>query len=133
MGMSKVNSENSRMSVHGSVLCWTARIASTVLSLIAVLYILSRAIWDSGWVVVPAAILVFVVSITPSMVAWWSHRIGGAFVLIICLLYTGTADVLAGEAAFVHIVLPFSVVWIASGILHLVVSWKERKLAQPGI
>ena len=121
------------MSVHGSVLCWTARIASTVLSLIAVSYILSRAIWDSGWVVVPAAILVFVVSITPSMVAWWSHRIGGAFVLIICLLYTGTADVLAGEAAFVHIVLPFSVVWIASGILHLVVSWKERKLAQPGI
>ena len=115
------------MTVHGSVLCWTARIATTLLSLVAVSYVLSaRAIWYSAWVTVPAATCVFVVSLIPSVVAWGSHRIGGAFVLVICLLYTEVAYDLADKAAFIHIVLPFSAIWVTSGILHLVVSCKER-------
>jgi hypothetical protein len=115
------------MSVHGSVLCWTARIASTVLSLLAVSYVLStRVKYDSAWDTIPSAICVFVLSVAPSLVAWWSHRFGGAFVLIVCIAYTEGASRLADRADFVHVVLPFSAVWIASGILHLVVSWKER-------
>jgi len=127
MGMSTANSENSRMSVHGSVLCWTARIASTVLSLLAVSYVLfARAEFSSAWGTIPSAVCAFVLSVAPSLIAWWSHRIGGAFVLVVCVAYTEGASRLADRAAFIHIVLPFSAVWIASGILHLVVSWKER-------
>jgi hypothetical protein len=47
-------------------------------------------------------------------------------VLAVCIAYTEGAYDLADKAAFLHVVLPFSAVWIASGILHLVVSWKER-------
>jgi hypothetical protein len=127
MAMSKANSENSRVSVHGSVLCWTARIATTALSLLAVLYVLcTRAEYASVLATIPSAVCVFVLSLAPSLMAWWSHRIGGAFVLVICLLYTEGAYDLADKAAFVHIVLPFSAVWASTAILHLVVSWKER-------
>ena len=126
--MSNVNSENSRASVHGSVLCWTARIASTALSLLAVSYLLftQTEFWSTP-IKVAAAICVFMVSVAPSLVACWSHRFGGAFVLIVCIAYTVGASRVADEAAFVHVAIPFSAVWFASGILHLIVSWKEER------
>jgi hypothetical protein len=129
--VSNVNSENSQVPVHGSVLCWTARIASTVLSLLAVSYLLfARTEFSSAWVTIASAICVFIVSVAPSLVAWWSHRLGGAFVLIVCIAYTVGASRVADEAAFVHVAIPFSAVWIASGILHLIVSWKEERNRQ---
>ena len=129
--MSEVNSENSGASVHGSVLCWTARIASTILSLIAVSYVLfAKTEFWSAWVTTAAAISVLMLSIAPSLVAWWSHRLGGAFVLILCVAYTAGASRVADEAAFLHVAIPFSAVWIASGILHLIVWWKEARNRQ---
>ena len=134
IGTSEVNSKNDRASVHGNTLCWTARIAGTLLSLFAVTYVLStRAKYDSAWSVIPAAVCVFALSITPSLVAWWSHRIGGAFVLIVCIAYTELASGIVEGASFVHLVLPFSAVWAASGILHLVLSWKERTKEVPAV
>jgi hypothetical protein len=48
------------------------------MSLLAASYFLVAGVqWDSGWANVPASICVFGISITPSLVAWWSHgRIG---------------------------------------------------------
>lgn len=131
-GIGEVNSDNYRASVHGSTLCWTARIAGTLLSLFAVTYVLfTRAEYDSAWSVIPAAVCVFALSTTPSLVAWWSHRVGGAFVLIVCIAYTELASRIVEGASFVHLVLPLSAVWAATGILHLVLSWKERPKDTP--
>jgi hypothetical protein len=132
--VSDVSSKRDRASVHGSTLCWIARIAGTLLSLLAVTYVLlTRAKYDSAWSIIPAAVCMFALSITPSLVAWWSHRIGGAFVLIVCIAYTELASRIVEGASFVHLVLPFSAVWAAIGILHLVLSLKERTKEVPAV
>ena len=132
IGISEVNSKYDRASVHGSALCWASRIAGMLPSLFAVTYVLfARAKYDFAWSAIPAAVCVFALSITPSLVAWWSHRIGGAFVLIVCIAYTVLASRIVEGASFVQLVLPFSAVWAASGILHFVLSWKERTKGVP--
>lgn len=127
MGISEVNSKNDRASAHGDYLCWTARIASTLLSLFAVTYVLfTRVKYDSAWTTIPAAVCVFALSITPPIVAWWSHRFGGALAIVVCVAYVEYASRLANRSTFVHVLLPFLAVWTAAVILHLVLSWKER-------
>ena len=133
--MSKPSVENSQRIVHGTALCWTARISSSGLSVFAVAYLLSHEAeypvhW---WYSVPVAVWVSTFTIAPSLIAWWPHRFGGASVLVTCLVYTVIAYELASRAAFFHAVVPFSSIWAASCILHLIVSWKEERSSQiPG-
>jgi hypothetical protein len=132
IGIGEVNSRDDRTSRHGTTLCWTARIGGTLLSLCAATYVLfTRAEYESAWSVIAAAVCVFALSMAPSLVAWWSHRVGGAFVLIVCIAYTELASRIVEGASFVHLVLPLSAVWAATGILHLVLSWKERPKDTP--
>ena len=115
-------------SAHGRPLCWTARIAGTVLSVVASAYFVYHEVdFGSGLLTTAIVMWLFVLSVTPSLLAWWWHRSGGAFVLIVCLLYAEGAYAIIDREDFLHVVLPFSVLWAASGVLHLIVSLIEKK------
>ena len=116
--------------VHWKALCWTARISGIALSLVAaVCFIYYKVELDSGPLAVPIAIWFLGLTVAPALVAWWWHRVGGAFMLIVCLLYAEGASVIINEDDFLHVVLPYAFVWAASGVLHLVVSRLEGRRA----
>lgn len=113
---------------HGGALCWTARIAGTLLSASAVAILLAgKARYDSAWPTVPAALCVVVLTVCPSVAAWWSHRTGGAFCLVVCLAYALLAYEVVEEADRPWAVVLFLVVWVAAAALHLVSSWREPR------
>lgn len=125
-GVGELRPGSYRVALHGSAICWAARIAGTLFSLSAAVYVLAaEARYDSHWMVVPAAVCVLALSIAPSLVAWRSHRVGGAFLVVVCLAYTELAHEVLDRTTFFHLVLPFAAAWAASGILHLVLPWKE--------
>ena len=129
---STVGVENSLKPVHGRALCWAARIACTGLNLFAAAYLLSHwATYDQGLWSILSAICLFVLSVVPALIAWRSHLVGGVFALIISFLYTEVAYSQVDRNIFVHTIFPFSAVWLASGILHLAVWWRERSKRIP--
>ena len=114
--------------VHGKVLCWAARIAGTALSLLAGGYFVYHEVdLGSGPLAVPIAVWFLALTAAPSLAAWWWHRVGGAFMLVVCLLYAEGASVIIDREDFLHVALPYAAVWAASGVLHLVVSRAERR------
>lgn len=122
----EVDSEDSPHSTHGKALCWVARITGIALSLLAAVYFLYHEVdLGSGWLAVPIAMWLLALSVAPSLLAWWSHRVGGAFIIIVCLLYAEGAYAIVDRADFDHVVLPFSALWATTGMLHLAVSWME--------
>lgn len=116
--------------VHGKALCWTARISGIALSLVAaVCFIYYKVELDSGPLAVPIAMWFLGLTVAPALAACWWHRAGGAFMLIVCLLYAEGASVIVEEEVFFRVALPYAVVWAASGVLHLVVPRLEGRRA----
>lgn len=113
---------------HGKVLCWAARISGTGLSTLAGGYfVYSEIDPGSSPLAVPVAIWFFSLTVAPSLLAWKWHRAGGAFMLVVCLLYADAASVIIDGEDFLRVVLPYALVWALSGVLHLVVSRMERR------
>lgn len=114
--------------VHGKPLCWAARVSGAALSLLAGGYFVFHEIdLRSGPLAIPIAAWFLGLTVAPSLIAWWWHRVGGAFMLIVCLLYVEGASVIIDREDFLRVVLPYGAVWAASGVLHLVVSWMEAR------
>jgi hypothetical protein len=65
--------------------------------------------------------------VAPSLLAWRAHRVGGAFLLIVCLACTELAHEVLDQTTFWRQVLPFSAAWAVTGVLHLVLSWRETR------
>ena len=127
-GAGQACDDNRRGPAHGDALCWTARIAGTLFSLTAGTYILAtESDYSSSWMVIPAAACVLALTIAPSLLAWRAHRVGGAFLLIVCLACTELAHEVLDGTTFSHQILPFVAAWAVSGVLHLAVSWKEGR------
>ncbi len=113
---------------HGKALCWIARISATALSLLAGGYFIYHQVdLKSGPLAVPIALWFLALTVAPSLLAWWWHRAGGVFLLVVCLLYADAASVIIDGDDFRRVVLPYSVVWAASGGLHLIVWWTEAR------
>lgn len=114
--------------LHGKPACWAARIAGTGLSLLAAGYFIYHEVdLGSGPLAVPIAVWFLALTVAPSVMAWWWHRAGGAFMLIVCLLYAEGAGAIIEGDDFLHVVLPYAAVWAASGVLHLIVSRMEGR------
>lgn len=113
---------------HGKALCWAARISGTVLSVLAGGYLAYYEIdLSSSPLAVPVAIWFFALTVAPSLLAWKWHRAGGAFMLVVCLLYADAASVIMEGDDFLRVALPYALAWAASGIAHLVVSRTEGR------
>ncbi len=118
--------------MHGKALCWAARISGTALSLLAAGYFIYHEIdLGSGPLAVPAAIWFLAFTVTPSMLAWWWHRVGGVFMLVVCLLYADSASVIIGGDDFYGVVLPYAIAWAIAGVLHLIVWRVEGRRPAP--
>jgi hypothetical protein len=87
MKMSEIPVQNGRRAVHGSALCWAARIISLVPVIAYTAYAsVDTAIWAAKygdfWDVFQTASMLFVLLVLPGLIGWRWHVAGGLIMML---------------------------------------------------
>lgn len=145
--LSKVSTEANDRPIHGSFLCWIARIIALLPGIGATTYVWIDSVkfaikCDAGWENYIAGIPLLCLLVLPGLIAWRWHLLGGIilafvsafniFLIALSIYYSNPYLYLELEQYFVlHTILPFWVMILIGASLHLFVWWKERRSSVP--
>jgi peptidoglycan/LPS O-acetylase OafA/YrhL len=122
------------------IMCWAARwISLTVGAWLVVLVLAVLALWNSGVLKYeygsPAVLLLLLVPLGLAALAWRQHFVGGILITLLsaALLVYSIAKVDSWDSAApfnIFTIIPSCVIFLASGLLHLVVWLRQMKAAR---